>query len=68
MFFIKSMFTTSMEIEALWMNGFDIRCSDKIINIDKTLNIQINPSILKTWRKYFDSYTYSFVRRIDERE
>lgn len=27
----------------------------------------INPAALKFWRKYFDSYTYSFVRRVDER-
>ena len=27
----------------------------------------INPTALRFWRKYFDSYTYSFVRRIDER-
>lgn len=27
----------------------------------------INPTALRFWRKYFESYTYSFVRRIDER-
>ncbi|WP_055669618.1 GNAT family N-acetyltransferase [Desnuesiella massiliensis] len=27
----------------------------------------INPTALKFWEKFFDSYTYSFVRRIDER-
>ncbi|MDP4091242.1 MAG: GNAT family N-acetyltransferase [Bacillota bacterium] len=27
----------------------------------------INPTALKFWGKYFDNYTYSFVRRIDER-
>ncbi|MEG0774079.1 GNAT family N-acetyltransferase [Clostridium sp.] len=27
----------------------------------------INPTALRFWGKYFDSYTYSFVRRIDER-
>jgi GNAT superfamily N-acetyltransferase len=27
----------------------------------------INPTALRFWAKYFDSYTYSFVRRIDER-
>lgn len=27
----------------------------------------INPTAIRFWRKYFDSYTYSFVRRIDER-
>ncbi len=27
----------------------------------------INPNALRFWGKYFDSYTYSFVRRIDER-
>jgi ribosomal protein S18 acetylase RimI-like enzyme len=27
----------------------------------------INPAALRFWGKYFDSYTYSFVRRIDER-
>ena len=27
----------------------------------------INPTALRFWEKYFDSYTYSFVRRIDER-
>jgi GNAT superfamily N-acetyltransferase len=27
----------------------------------------INPTALRFWKKYFDSYTYSFVRRIDER-
>ncbi|MEG0308519.1 MAG: GNAT family N-acetyltransferase [Clostridium sp.] len=27
----------------------------------------INPSALRFWGKYFDSYTYSFVRRLDER-
>jgi len=27
----------------------------------------INPTAIKFWQKYFDSYTYSFVRRIDER-
>lgn len=27
----------------------------------------INPTALKFWGKYFDSYTYSLVRRIDER-
>lgn len=27
----------------------------------------INPNALRFWAKYFDSYTYSFVRRIDER-
>lgn len=27
----------------------------------------INPTASRFWKKYFDSYTYSFVRRIDER-
>lgn len=27
----------------------------------------INPTALRFWGKYFDCYTYSFVRRIDER-
>lgn len=27
----------------------------------------INPTALRFWGKYFDNYTYSFVRRIDER-
>jgi ribosomal protein S18 acetylase RimI-like enzyme len=27
----------------------------------------INPNALRFWGKYFSSYTYSFVRRIDER-
>jgi len=27
----------------------------------------INPAALRFWGKYFDSYTYSFIRRIDER-
>lgn len=27
----------------------------------------INPTALRFWEKYFNSYTYSFVRRIDER-
>lgn len=27
----------------------------------------INPTALRFWGKYFDSYSYSFVRRIDER-
>lgn len=27
----------------------------------------INPTALRFWGKYFDRYTYSFVRRIDER-
>jgi ribosomal protein S18 acetylase RimI-like enzyme len=27
----------------------------------------INPTALRFWGKYFDSYTYSFIRRIDER-
>lgn len=27
----------------------------------------INPNAFRFWRKYFDTYTYSFVRRIDER-
>lgn len=27
----------------------------------------INPTALRFWGKYFDSYTYSFVRRLDER-
>lgn len=27
----------------------------------------INPNAFRFWRKYFDNYTYSFVRRIDER-
>ena len=27
----------------------------------------INPNALRFWGKYFDSYTYSFVRRLDER-
>lgn len=27
----------------------------------------INPTALNFWRKYFESYTYSFVRRVDER-
>jgi GNAT superfamily N-acetyltransferase len=27
----------------------------------------INPTALRFWGKYFDSYTYSFTRRIDER-
>lgn len=27
----------------------------------------INPNALHFWGKYFDSYTYSFVRRLDER-
>lgn len=27
----------------------------------------INPTAIRFWRKYFDNYTYSFVRRIDER-
>lgn len=27
----------------------------------------INPTALRFWRKYFDNYTYSFVRRVDER-
>jgi ribosomal protein S18 acetylase RimI-like enzyme len=27
----------------------------------------INPTALRFWGKYFDSYTYSFVRRVDER-
>lgn len=27
----------------------------------------INPTALRFWKKYFDSYTYSFARRIDER-
>lgn len=27
----------------------------------------INPNALHFWEKYFDSYTYSFVRRLDER-
>lgn len=27
----------------------------------------INPTALRFWEKYFHSYTYSFVRRIDER-
>lgn len=27
----------------------------------------INPTAIRFWQKYFDSYTYSFVRRIDER-
>lgn len=27
----------------------------------------INPTALRFWNKYFDSYTYGFVRRLDER-
>lgn len=27
----------------------------------------LNPTALRFWAKYFESYTYSFVRRIDER-
>lgn len=27
----------------------------------------INPTAFRFWGKYFDSYTYSFIRRIDER-
>lgn len=27
----------------------------------------LNPTALRFWGKYFDNYTYSFVRRIDER-
>lgn len=27
----------------------------------------INPTALRFWEKYFDSYTYRFARRIDER-
>ncbi len=27
----------------------------------------INPTALRFWGKYFDNYTYSFVRRLDER-
>jgi ribosomal protein S18 acetylase RimI-like enzyme len=27
----------------------------------------INPTAIRFWEKYFDCYTYSFVRRIDER-
>ncbi|SHJ09885.1 Acetyltransferase (GNAT) family protein [Clostridium cavendishii DSM 21758] len=27
----------------------------------------INPTALRFWGKYFDNYTYSFVRRVDER-
>jgi ribosomal protein S18 acetylase RimI-like enzyme len=27
----------------------------------------LNPAALRFWGKYFDNYTYSFVRRIDER-
>ncbi len=27
----------------------------------------LNPTALRFWQKYFDNYTYSFVRRIDER-
>ena len=27
----------------------------------------INPTALHFWRKYFESYTYSFIRRVDER-
>lgn len=26
-----------------------------------------NPTALRFWNKYFDSYTYGFVRRLDER-
>ncbi|MGN1181187.1 MAG: GNAT family N-acetyltransferase, partial [Suilimivivens sp.] len=27
----------------------------------------INPTALRFWTKYFEPYTYSFIRRIDER-
>ena len=27
----------------------------------------LNPTALNFWGKYFDPYTYSFARRIDER-
>lgn len=27
----------------------------------------INPTAIRFWSKYFDNYTYSFVRRVDER-
>lgn len=27
----------------------------------------INPTALRFWGKYFDNYTYSFIRRVDER-
>ena len=27
----------------------------------------LNPTALRFWRKYFECYTYSFVRRVDER-
>ena len=27
----------------------------------------LNPTALRFWNKYFDSYTYSYARRIDER-
>ncbi|WP_346928919.1 hypothetical protein [Clostridium sp.] len=40
-----------------------IRCILEVIKSNKT----INPTALRFWEKYFDSYTYSFVRRVDER-
>ncbi len=27
----------------------------------------LNPTALRFWGKYFDNYTYSYIRRLDER-
>lgn len=48
----------SFVLETIKNNGV------KLIGVDCET---INPAALRFWGKYFDSYTYSFVRRIDER-
>lgn len=47
-------------------NGFDMGCSDAIRKINTPINIQINKAYTYGKIRYYD-YTFSFVRRIDER-
>lgn len=64
--YLKENYRGKNILQSLLSFAFEIMKNDGIKRIGVDCET-INPAALRFWEKYFDSYTYSFVRRIDER-
>lgn len=64
--YLKENYRGKNILQSLLSFAFEIMKKDGIKRIGVDCET-INPTALRFWGKYFDSYTYSFIRRIDER-
>ncbi|MDF2591202.1 MAG: putative glycosyl hydrolase [Clostridia bacterium] len=64
--YLKENYRGKNILQSLLSFTFELMKNDGIKRIGVDCET-INPMALRFWQKYFDSYTYSFIRRIDER-